>query len=531
MNQTFPFVTIPDFPQKAAEILSSSQPPAQSNNRFIELVGLAPVVYPEQFEAWSNYSVQQQGWIEEYRSMQASRFPPPDPIATTIALGSTKTTTPSSTESSLSSSSLLFALPLWQMFPVTDETAERVNTDLVTNATPVVSRALVRGVGQQQNVLTSLETSSVLATPCPRCSLLTEPIFVATTTSSSSSSSSRAGGEVTRREVGAIVWAWLSWDALFTGHLPVETGRMMIEVENDCDVQLSYAVKGPASGFVGVGRLHDEQFDDLAVRFYPFGNESSTSECPFAVTAYPTVQFKNLYVTDAPWVYSGAVICVFFFAASVFACYDQSLHRKQEKLLEAAQKTSAIVAEIFPKNVQKRIIEEKEQRSSMHASRSSGLAPKSELKNLIGRDEKNNTENYKGKPIADLFPEVTIMFADIVGFTAWSSTREPSQVFTLLEGLYAEFDRIAAKRRVFKVRTVQKLAVNIPRNYMVKLTSRRHRLKRLGIVTWPLLDCPIRGKTMPLSCQSLHVIASTNLKAKPEKWKLNWDQTQVSNIS
>ena len=89
----------------------------------------------------------------------------------------------------------------------------------------------------------------------------------------------------------------------------------------------------------------------------------------------------------------------------------------------------------------------------MHASRSGGLAPKSELKNLIGREEKNSADtNYKGKPIADLFPEVTIMFADIVGFTAWSSTREPSQVFTLLEGLYAEFDRIAAKRRVFKVR-------------------------------------------------------------------------------
>lgn len=29
----------------------------------------------------------------------------------------------------------------------------------------------------------------------------------------------------------------------------------------------------------------------------------------------------------------------------------------------------------------------------------------------------------KAKPIADLFPSTTVMFADIVGFTAWSSTR------------------------------------------------------------------------------------------------------------
>ena len=42
----------------------------------------------------------------------------------------------------------------------------------------------------------------------------------------------------------------------------------------------------------------------------------------------------------------------------------------------------------------------------------------------------------------------------IVGFTAWSSTREPSQVFTLLENIYASFDEIAKRRRVFKVETV-----------------------------------------------------------------------------
>jgi class 3 adenylate cyclase len=46
------------------------------------------------------------------------------------------------------------------------------------------------------------------------------------------------------------------------------------------------------------------------------------------------------------------------------------------------------------------------------------------------------------------------MFADVEGFTAWSSVREPSQVFTLLETLYAEFDRVAMQRRVFKVETV-----------------------------------------------------------------------------
>ena len=58
------------------------------------------------------------------------------------------------------------------------------------------------------------------------------------------------------------------------------------------------------------------------------------------------------------------------------------------------------------------------------------------------------------QPIADLFPYCTVMFADIAGFTAWSSAREPAQVFILLQTVYQSFDLIAKKRRVFKVETI-----------------------------------------------------------------------------
>jgi class 3 adenylate cyclase len=49
---------------------------------------------------------------------------------------------------------------------------------------------------------------------------------------------------------------------------------------------------------------------------------------------------------------------------------------------------------------------------------------------------------------------LTVMFADVEGFTTWSSVREPSQVFTLLEIIFAAFDVVASRRRVFKVETV-----------------------------------------------------------------------------
>jgi class 3 adenylate cyclase len=61
---------------------------------------------------------------------------------------------------------------------------------------------------------------------------------------------------------------------------------------------------------------------------------------------------------------------------------------------------------------------------------------------------------HSSRPIADLFPQATVLFGDLVGFTAWSSAREPSQVFTLLETVYHSFDTIARKLSVFKVETI-----------------------------------------------------------------------------
>ena len=58
------------------------------------------------------------------------------------------------------------------------------------------------------------------------------------------------------------------------------------------------------------------------------------------------------------------------------------------------------------------------------------------------------------QPIADFFPNCTVFFGDIAGFTAWSSTREPAQVFILLQTVYQNFDSIAKRRKVFKVETI-----------------------------------------------------------------------------
>jgi class 3 adenylate cyclase len=104
--------------------------------------------------------------------------------------------------------------------------------------------------------------------------------------------------------------------------------------------------------------------------------------------------------------------------------------------VNAAARSSAIVSSLFPSNVRDRLMAQDHEADRER------------------RDARGVGGIYKSKPIADLFPETTVLFGDIVGFTAWSSVRDPTQVFTLLETVYHEFDEIAHKRRIFKVETI-----------------------------------------------------------------------------
>jgi class 3 adenylate cyclase len=58
------------------------------------------------------------------------------------------------------------------------------------------------------------------------------------------------------------------------------------------------------------------------------------------------------------------------------------------------------------------------------------------------------------KPIADMYPKTTVMFADIAGFTAWSSERSPALIFSLLQNIFFAFDKLAEKYGIFKVDTI-----------------------------------------------------------------------------
>jgi len=56
--------------------------------------------------------------------------------------------------------------------------------------------------------------------------------------------------------------------------------------------------------------------------------------------------------------------------------------------------------------------------------------------------------------VADRFDDVTILFADIVGFTGLAEQRSPVELVVLLDRLIGEFDRLAAEHGVEKIKTL-----------------------------------------------------------------------------
>lgn len=56
--------------------------------------------------------------------------------------------------------------------------------------------------------------------------------------------------------------------------------------------------------------------------------------------------------------------------------------------------------------------------------------------------------------ISETYDKVTILFADIVGFTAYSNGKEPRQVIEMLSKLFSEFDKECNRLNLYKVYTI-----------------------------------------------------------------------------
>jgi len=260
--------------------------------------------------------------------------------------------------------------------------------------------------------------------------------------------------------------AIIPWEQFFLNNLRDSTHDIIAVMKNSCRETFTVRVSG--EGIVTMlnetGDSHDETYTDMAQNFSfagaynrdDFVDEKYEVEiCIYELSMYPTRNFENAVRKKSPYVMGGMILIVFVFTSFAFMLFDCMVTRRQNKLLNTALRQNAIVNSLFPKNVQRKLMEEAD--ATLEAAERNKNAKRRNLTTYLNDDQRiqeKKVDMFNSKPIADLFPNTTIMFADISGFTAWSSAREPAAVFTLLETIYRAFDDIAKRRRVFKVEVV-----------------------------------------------------------------------------
>lgn len=447
----WPFVSLPHFEQRGIEMN------ALSNSI---LLSFSPYVDTKLHEQrWGLYTSYMQKWIQQgvdfnydlHKDYLESHNKQIDPIFADIwdySGPDNKTRVKVTDEGPY--------MPVWQMAPAPHD-PHIVNYNLLDNK---VFRRIDHGmhsinlpVLSEATDLAWLYNGSIYDDPTHPHSFLLQPVYSDFT-------------HHTESDILGVCVAVIGWDHYFENLLPPEAHGITVVMKDTCGDEFSYQINGPEAVFLGHGDHHEPKFTYLE-EASPFDIlhkvESSDlhDHCEYEMHIFPMQELQDDYMTDKPILYTIVVLSVFLVTVFVFVLYDYLVTQRQNKVMLAAKKSNAVVASLFPKNVRERIMQDVEeqiaqgQKTNLKRSVMFGAVAKNELKHFLDDDLANNPGAvFDTKPIADLFPSTTIMFADIVGFTAWSSVREPSQVFSLLETLYHSFDEIAKRRRVFKVETI-----------------------------------------------------------------------------
>ena len=99
--------------------------------------------------------------------------------------------------------------------------------------------------------------------------------------------------------------------------------------------------------------------------------------------------------------------------------------------------------------------------------------------------------------IADQLRDVTILFADIVGFTRIASKMAAADLVRMLNGLFSEFDRLAIEHGVEKIKTVgdnYMLAGGLPE----PRTDHAHAVAEMGLAMLAVIERTNRDRPTPL---------------------------------
>jgi Adenylate and Guanylate cyclase catalytic domain len=275
--------------------------------------------------------------------------------------------------------------------------------------------------------------------------------------------------------VVALIVVQIYWRDFIRDLLPEGSNGIVVVVESPCNENFTYQIFGSEVKYLGVGDFHDDKyvhlersgkpsdFTTISLHKDEFSGLPLVSEfCPYTLRLYPSDLMKSDFETSNGIIFMVSTICIFLFTSMVFYLYDWKVERRQHRVASSARQSSAIVSSLFPSIVHDQLYGTQTESTKDAAKRPFGSA--------VITAATQDTERTMASPIAQLYDDTTVIFMDIVGFTQWSSSRQPTQVFQLLETLYGKFDALAKVHGVYKIETIGDCYVAV-----VGLPSKRKR--------------------------------------------------------
>lgn len=264
------------------------------------------------------------------------------------------------------------------------------------------------------------------------------------------------------------------WRNLLEDILPEGSNGILIVLDNPCTPSCTFQINGPDVVYLGRGDLHDSTYDGYKLNAtlldldsfststsYYSGIEIDTEYCPHSFRLYPSSTMQAAYITPLPIIMTSVAVLIFVFTALVFIGYDRVVEYRQKMVMKTATKSSAIISSLFPSTVLDRLFNDQQDEIDRKKQKNKAFLASSHTDTdddlsafLMKEPNDHQSPNLDTPPIADLFSHTSIFFADLSGFTSWSSSRTPTEVFQLLETIYGAFDRVAKRRSVFKVETI-----------------------------------------------------------------------------
>lgn len=250
----------------------------------------------------------------------------------------------------------------------------------------------------------------------------------------------------TTNSVVAILLARLYWRSHLipqTSLLPDKDTSLDVVLSSDCGaqqdlVEWTYRMEGDGTvKYLGNGDRHDEQYTENFRFQQDLLSLLQVDQigCHYDITVYPTADYEYYYRTHLPAFFAVAIALTFFVTSIMHFVSSCFIERRKVQLIEKARKSTDLVNSLFPKDVRKQVYADHEAK-------------------MRGEDGDGETAMVSRPANANLYPECTICFGDIAGFTKWSSSRSPTQVFELLEAIYGTFDKIADRLKVYKIETI-----------------------------------------------------------------------------